>query len=54
MEVFNMKWEQDVYTTNYTCPYCGNMVRDNGYGKCDYSYCPYCGEPVEPTIDKEE
>lgn len=49
-----MKWEQDVYTTNYTCPRCGNMVRDNGYGECDYSYCPYCGEQVEPTIDEEE
>ena len=49
-----MKWEQDVYTTNYICPYCGNMVRDDGYGECDYSYCPYCGEQVEPTIDEEK
>lgn len=48
-----MKWEQDIYTINFTCPYCGDMVRDNGYGGCDFVFCPYCGNPVEP-VKKDE
>ena len=43
-------WQRDEYTTNYTCPYCGMMVRDNGYGSCDYEFCPYCSEAVQPMI----
>lgn len=42
-----MKWVPDIYTTNFTCPYCGSMVRDDGYGNCDYTYCPYCGQEVD-------
>ncbi len=42
-----MKWVPDIYTTNFTCPHCGSMVRDDGYGNCDYTYCPYCGQEVD-------
>lgn len=48
-----MKWHKDEYTDNYICLFCGNMVRDNGYGGCDYQFRPECGRPVEPVKGDE-
>lgn len=45
-----MKWTKDLYTINFICPYCGDMVRDNGYGGCDYQFCPNCGRTVGSVI----
>lgn len=44
-----MSWIKDEYIDGFICPHCGNMVRDNGYGGCDYKFCPHCSEAVEPV-----
>ena len=49
-----MSWIKDEYIDGFICPYCGNMVRDNGYGGCDYKFCPHCSREVDPPIPEDE
>ena len=49
-----MSWIKDEYINGFICPHCGNMVRDNGYGGCDYKFCPHCSREVDPPISEDE
>lgn len=49
-----MVWIKDIYTGNYICSECGNMVRDDGYGNIDCEFCPHCGQEATLTIERSE